>query len=46
MNIKAQKQHENSRTVYLSEISDLLKESLFKHSWVHLCCGLGFDRWI
>ncbi len=33
-------------TVYLSQISDLSQESLFKHGWVHLWCGLGFDAWV
>lgn len=41
-----QKQNISSRTLYLSKISDLPEEPLFKHSWVHLLCGLGLDRWI
>lgn len=37
---------DDSRSHYLSEVSDLLEEPLFKHGWVHLGCGLGLDGWV
>lgn len=33
----------SNRRPHLSEISNLLEESLFKHSRVHLCSRFGFD---